>query len=371
MRLLYITSLSGRRINGFMRSAIVAAKQLGIEFDMACNTDSADKALYEEDCREYGIRVHHIDFQRNPLDKKNYLAYKQLLKLLREERFDIIHCNTPIGGLLGRVCGKKAGVARIIYQAHGFHFYKGAPLKNWILYYPVERVLSRYTDVLITIAKDDFLIAQHMHAKRVEYIHGVGVDIKRFQRRSLEDRNNPLREVLNISDSTKVILSVGELNENKNHRVVLEALRLLGNDICYVICGEGALRHELEKYAKDNGLSERVHLVGFRSDVSEFYKMADLFVFPSIREGIPGAVLEAVATGIPIIASDIRGVRDIVRDESYRFSPFDSRALAHLIDSTIRRGNINSIDSNFNNLKPYLFDEVVGEIRNVYSAMIL
>lgn len=146
MKLLYITSLSGRRINGFMRSAIYAANEMGIDFTMACNMDMADKEGYEDDCKQYGIKTIHIDFDRNPLSKKNLLAYRQLCAEIHRGGYDAVHCNTPIGGLLGRICAHKEHVPTIIYQAHGFHFWTGAPLKNWLLYYPVERVLARYTD---------------------------------------------------------------------------------------------------------------------------------------------------------------------------------------------------------------------------------
>ena len=139
MKLLYVTSQSGRRINGFMRSAIIAAKQLDIDFTIASNMDKADKELYIEDCEIYGIKAKHIDFDRNPLAMKNYThAKKQLLDFMKQEKFDVVHCNTPIGGVIGRVCAKEAKIPYVIYQAHGFHFCNGAPLKNWICYYSVN-----------------------------------------------------------------------------------------------------------------------------------------------------------------------------------------------------------------------------------------
>ena len=184
MKLLYVTSQSGRRINGFMRSAIIAARQLNIDFTIVSNMDHADKQLYEEDCRTYGIKAEHIDCDRNPLAKKNYtLAKKQLLDLMKREKYDVVHCNTPIGGVLGRICAKEAKIPYVIYQAHGFHFWQGAPLKNWICYYPVERILAHYTDLLITINNEDYIRAQKFHLRRggrVVKVPGVGVDVKKF-----------------------------------------------------------------------------------------------------------------------------------------------------------------------------------------------
>lgn len=369
MKLLYITSLSGRRVNGFMRSAIKAAQNAEYEFVMACNTCLADNEAYARDCHEYGISLKHINFQRNPLDKRNIEAYKQLSELMKEEHFDVVHCNTPVGGIIGRICSKNNGIRNILYQAHGFHFWRGAPLKNWLLYYPVEKVLSRGTDILITIAKDDYAIAKKMHANRVEYIHGVGVDFNRFKFRDPQDNNPALRAALGIPAWGKVILSVGELNENKNHKVVFDALRKIHTDVYYVLCGDGKLHNKYESYINENGLVGKVFLMGYRFDIPEFYRMADLFVFPSLREGIPGAIMEAIATGVTVVASDIRGVRDLVPDESYRFPPTDADSLARLIEDKVSCDNSDNQRMNFENLTPYAFDNVVSELEEIYKSL--
>lgn len=370
MKLLYITSLSGRRVNGFMKSSIEAAHQTGFEFVMACNTYLADKEQYEKDCREYDITVKHIDFQRNPLDTKNNKAYKQLYDMMRFEKFDAIHCNTPVGGVIGRLCAKKIGIRNIVYQAHGFHFWKGAPIKNWLIYYPTEKILSRYTDILITISKDDYELAHKLKAKRIEYVHGVGVDFGRFNKRDNNDRNLELRLRLGIPKDAKVLLSVGELNKNKNHKLIIDAVSKIDPTVYYVICGDGELRDEYERYISKKGLTERIRLVGYRFDIPEFYRMADLFVFPSLREGIPGAVMEAIATGVPVIASDIRGVRDIVPDKAYRFDPTEPTDLAKLIVSVLDKDNTENLKLNLENLKPYEYDQVVAELKKIYSALV-
>lgn len=352
-----------------MKSAIEAAHKAGYEFVMACNTCLADKEQYERDCREYGVSLRHIDFQRNPLNPNNKEAYKQLRQLMLNEKFDAIHCNTPVGGFIGRLCAKKLQTNNVIYQAHGFHFYKGAPLRNWLMFYPVEKILSHYTDILITIAKDDYDLAKKMHAKQVKYVHGVGVDLNRFQRKETNERNIELRNQLGISKDVKVILSVGELNKNKNHMVVLEALKYLNSNVNYVICGDGELRNQYETYIRQNDMSSRVFFMGYRFDIPEFYRMADLFVFPSLREGIPGAIMEAIATGVPVIASDIRGVRDIVPDDSYRFLPTDALGLARMIEEKLTSDNYENQKMNFENLAPYSFDNVVSELEDIYRSL--
>ena len=367
MKLLYVTSLSGHRVNGFMRSAIVAAKRCGLDFTMACNTDSMDKEKYQEDCNEYGITIHHIDFHRYPLDINNIKAYRQLLELIQEEEFEMVHCNTPIGGLIGRLCAKKANIPYIIYQAHGFHFYKGAPLKNWILYYPVEKWLSRYTDRLITIAKEDFYRAQRMNSGRVDYVHGVGVSLDSFVLRENGDRNYPLRDYLGIARDAKVVLSVGELNRNKNHMIVIKALQLLKrDDIVYVICGDGVLRKKYCKYVEDNNLAGKVILAGFTNKIQEYYRMADLFVFPSIREGIPGSIMEAIASGVVVLASDIRGIRDIIQDSDYRFDPNSIYEIAKKILWAINHDHSANINLNYKTIEQYSFENVVDELSAIY-----
>ena len=154
-KILYITHLSGKRVNRFWISAIYAAQALGYEFHLACNMTGAEHPAWEEGCKKYGIITHQIDFNRNPLSPQNIKAQKQLAKLLKEG-FDVVHCNTPVGGLVGRISAKKAKIPKIIYQAHGFHFWKGAPLHNWLLYYPAERLMAHKTDVLITINQEDY-----------------------------------------------------------------------------------------------------------------------------------------------------------------------------------------------------------------------
>ena len=155
MKILYILNIA-KKVNNFSYTSMIAAKECGLQFHIAGNWSYSDASERENDEKKYGIRIHQIDFVRNPYSLKNRKAYKQLLSLCKQESFDVIHCNTPIGGFLGRIVGNKCNVHKIIYQVHGFHFYKGAPIINWILYYPIEKWLARKTDIIITINKEDF-----------------------------------------------------------------------------------------------------------------------------------------------------------------------------------------------------------------------
>lgn len=374
MRILYVTSLSGRRINSFMRSAIIAARQLGYEFTIACNMDGADKVLYAEDCETYGIRAVHVDFVRNPLSGRNAKAIRQLSALMKSEHFDVIHCNTPVGGLVGRICAHCVRGVRVIYQAHGFHFWKGAPLINWLVYYPVEWILSYWTDILITINCGDYALARSKFRKpKLQYVHGVGVDLSRFKARSEESSSwEGIRDAIGITADKILLISVGELNENKNHEVVIRALaKCSQSNVHYAIAGAGELKEHLEKLADDLGISQRVHFLGFRSDMPDVYRAADVFVFPSKREGLPSVVMEAMASSLPCIVSRIRGNVDLIAENEggYLFNADNSEELASCIDKAIAEQEWwpSMAAINRKNVLAFDLDVAVSELKAIYA----
>ncbi len=271
------------------------------------------KRLYD-----MGVGVYDIAIPRSLNFRAIINAYRQVKHLITTEKYSLIHCHSPIGGVICRQAAKserKKGT-RVIYTAHGFHFYDGAPLKNWIVFYPIEKWFSRYTDVLITINKEDYKRAsEKFHAKKTVYVPGIGVDTKIFAPGN--DGREKIRTELGLLDSKTMILSVGELNENKNHISVIKAIKELG--LVYVIVGKGEKKYELEKAAKDNSVDLR--LMGYRNDVADFYKAADVYVLPSIREGLNVSLMEAMATGLPVAAGNIRGNRDLVDNNEGLFEP--------------------------------------------------
>ena len=315
MKILYITHVANH-VNRFWLTSIEASKKMDMEFHLACNYIGDDKEAWEKACYENGIAFHQIDFNRNPLSYKNITALKQLKNLLKKERFDIVHCNTPVGGLIGRL-GSYKNVPYIIYQAHGFHFWKGAPLKNWLFYYPVEKKLSRITDTLITINLEDYNLAKKkMSAKKTVYVPGVGIDLQQF---NITTPCSSLRRELGISDSDYVILSVGELIKRKNHELVIRSIKKLVEEdkttnYKYLICGQGVEMNNLKSLIKETGLEKNVILLGFRSDIKDIYSITDLFAFMSLQEGLPVALMEAMASGVPVICSRIRGNTDLVEN---------------------------------------------------------
>ena len=291
-------------------------KEMGWETAVAARNDYENP----DDCViPYCDIYYDVPFERNPLKSRNLEAYKKLKKVIDNGRYDIIHCHTPVGAMLTRLAAKQArkNGTKMFYTAHGFHFYKGAPAINWLLYYPVEKWLSRYTDVLITINKEDYERAKTFKAGSVCYVPGAGIDLKKFETSDElhKGKRSWLCKEFNIPEDAMILLSVGEVNKNKNHRVVIEALgKLKRKDIYYVICGRGPLHDEYVFLAEQLNIGKQVILTGYRTDVADFYKAADVFVFPSFREGLPVAVMEAMASGLPVVCSNIRGNIDLVDD---------------------------------------------------------
>ena len=315
-KILYITNISNG-VSSFSIAAVIVAKRLGIEFHLAGNFSGTEKEKLDQDRKKYGIQIHQVDLERSPYSPKNYKAYKQVVNIIRENKIEYIHCNTPIGGLLGRLAGKKCKVKKVIYQAHGFHFYGGAPKKNWLIYYPIEKWLAHYTDVLITINSADFKLAKSKLKLRrngkVCYVHGVGIDLPKYI--DLDDIRKKMRTKMNLNDSDVALISVGELNANKNNRIIIEAIEKLENEkIHYFLCGEGALEKELKELAEKKGVLDQVHFLGYRTDVKELLQAADVFVMPSIREGLSRSIMEAMASGLPCVVSRIRGNSDLIKD---------------------------------------------------------
>ena len=318
----------------FSGTAIAAARALSYEFYSVANRSSSSAAEIEEDEKKYGVRLLHVDLNRSPFSFQNIIAYKQLCRIIHENEIEFIHCNTPVGGILGRLAGKKCKVKKVIYQAHGFHFYKGAPLLNWLLYYPVEKWLARYTDALITINQEDYALAKRKmklrNGGKVYYVPGVGIDHHKFSKATIDKAAK--RRELGIPEDAVLLLSVGELNHNKNHETVIRAIADL--NVYYVIAGRGELQQYLENLIDAQNLQDRVKLLGFRSDVKELYEAADIFVFPSFREGLSVSVMEAMASGLPCVASRIRGNTDLLENTNGGFlcDPHDALDFAEKIN---------------------------------------
>lgn len=329
MRILYVTTVSSTM--GFFTQHVKMLLQQGHTVDFACNvTKPIDPEFIMRGCR-----VHDLSLSRSPFTKANCRGYKQLKKTIQEGQYDVIHTHTPIASALVRVACRRNKDIKVIYTAHGFHFYKGASWLNWLFYYPVEKWLSRYTDVLITINKEDYERAKRsFKAGRIEYVPGVGVDVEKYG--SVVVDRKAKRKELGLAEDDFVLVSTGELNDNKNHKTVIQAVHRLNNpSVKYLICGEGPLKNELLNLVQELGLEHQVMLLGYRTDIIEINHIADVFVFPSFREGLSVALMEAMACGLPVVCSDIRGNRDLIEDGKGGFlvEPKDVAGFAQSIKS--------------------------------------
>lgn len=352
MKILYVTTIGITM--GFFDPLVKELIEEGNVVDIATNENGAKVP----DCyREWGCKIYSLSTSRSPFSYGNIKAIGEIKKIVKDGGYEIVHCHTPLAAMATRLACKglrKNGV-KVIYTAHGFHFYKGAPKKNWLIYYPMEKLCARWTDVLITINREDYELAQKkMKAKKVEYVPGVGIEIEKFENTVVDIEKK--RQELGLPKDAYVLLSVGELNENKNHRVVIEALGKINNSsIHYLIAGKGNKKEELEQLAKERNVN--LHLLGYRKDVAELYKTADLFVHPSFREGLPVSVMEALASGTPCIVSNIRGCADLVKDGL--FDPTNIDDVAEHIENRPDNGHIDEAFSlrNVNNrMKEIYYD---------------
>lgn len=312
-KVLFVATVVKTHIMVFHLPFLKWFQEQGYETYVAAKNDYADPTQCVIPYCDHYI---NIEFSRNPISNQNLAAYKQLKNLIDTENFSIIHCHTPVGGVLARLAARNARKqgTKVIYTAHGFHFYTGAPLQNWLIYYPVERFCAHYTDTLITINQEDYNRAKKFACKDIRLVNGVGIDLKKIQ--SCKTDRNAMREQLGIPENAFVILSVGELIKRKNHQMLIKIMNKLKDDNIYcLICGSGRDFDELKELIHQSKLDKQVKLLGFRNDVIALYETSDLFVFPSLQEGLPVAVMEAMACGKPCIVSDIRGNHDLIQNE--------------------------------------------------------
>lgn len=370
-KILFISNITGKKIGSFSLASIIAANKKELEFHMAANFNASSIEQQKLDEETYNIKLHQIDFVRNPLNPRNIKAYQQLVDLIRTEKFDIIHCNTPVGGVCGRIAGKQCSIKKVIYQAHGFHFYKGAPLLNWIVYFPIEKILAHWTDALITINKEDYVIAEKFHLRkngRVYYVPGVGIDLRLYNSKSGE--REVLRKEFDLKDEDIACISMGDLIPRKNYAVAIEAIAQCKNEhIQYFICGKGDELARLKKLAQKLDIESQIHFLGFRSDIKELLKMADIFLFTSLQEGLPRSTMEAMATGLPVACSRIRGNTDLI-DENLGGIMFNPAKVSEVVEALKKLFSMDYISMgkyNLNKIQKFSLDTVSEKILEVYE----
>lgn len=368
MKILYVTTISNT-VNAFLIPHIKLLIEQGHQVDVAFNiVQEVNQQLIE-----LGCTVHNIEFQRSPIDRLNYLAYKKLRRIINDGGYDVVHTHTPVASVCVRLACRRMENVKVIYTAHGFHFYRGAALINWALYFPIELWLSKYTDILITINKEDYEFAKKiLKPGKVEYIPGIGMNTAKFSQ--VNEIKLDKRYEIGLPNDSIVLLSVGELNRNKNHETVIKALAKINNpDIYYVICGTGPLENYLRDLIVKLGLENRVKLLGYRKDITEICKMSDIFIFPSIREGLGLAALEAMASGIPIITSNVHGIKDYSKDgiTGYSCCPTDVNGFAKSIKNLISNSKLREEMGNRNIevVKKFDIKEALSVSSKIYKGL--
>lgn len=318
-RVLMLASVASM-IDQFNMPNIALLQKLGYEVDVACNfiegNTCSDERVAElkQKLQDMHVRCYQIDFARNIKHLgQNMKALWQVEGLMKQNTYEFCHCHSPIGGVVARIAGHRTKT-KVIYTAHGFHFYQGAPVMNWLMYYPVEKMLSRWTDVLITINHEDYKLAKKkFKMKKLSYVPGIGIDTQRegLSQKEKEEK----RKELGIPQDAFLITNAAEFTPNKNQKTVIEAIEQLHNpNIYFVMCGIGEKKAELEQYVKEHGLEKHIRFVGFRNDLHEILQTSDCFVLSSFREGLSVALMEAMAEGLPVVCGRIRGNVDLIKD---------------------------------------------------------
>lgn len=343
MKSVLMVSAAANMIWQFNRRNIEILQELGVKVVVATNFEKPGTIDQQEVQKmkawfdEKNIAYEQIDFERGMgSPKSNIRAIKQLRTVIRDKHIDIVHSQSPIGGVLARIAGFREHTLNV-YTAHGFHFFKGAPLKYWLAFYPIEYCLSFVTNLLITINDEDYARARHMHAKRVAQIPGVGVDVDAAmavpEAQRTEIRQS-LRAELGLYPDDFMILNVGELSHRKNQRMLLQAVSQLGRHNVHVfLAGIGPDESMLRQLASNLNIKKQVHFLGYRNDIRNLHYAADVNVFPSRQEGLALGGLESVIDGLYILGSDVRGIRDYITDDGigHTFKLDQSAKLAELI----------------------------------------
>ncbi len=333
MKVLYVATVASH-ICQFHLPYLEMLQNMGYEIHVAARDNLAEKnglALSFTD------KYFDIPFQRSPKDKRNIKAYKELKKIIDSNKYDSIVCNTPMGGILTRIAAKKArkNGTRIIYIAHGFHFYKGAPKKYWLTFYPIEKFFARLCDMVITINEEDYICAKKHFKTDVRHIHGIGVNPERYH--PVDDNTkHELRTKLNITPDNFAILCTGELNKNKNQEQLINAAAILKfkiPNLKILLAGNGPNEANLRQQITDLDLNDNIELLGYRTDLEKIVPAVDLVVSCSKREGLPLNIIEAMLCAKPIVATFNRGHNELINDgfNGNLVSPDDISKMAECI----------------------------------------
>lgn len=352
-------------------------KKMHCEIHVAANFESDEHSrMYKQKLISNGIIVHHISFKRSSL-VKNINCVPILQKLFENERFDLIHTHTETGGILTRLAMIKCRYkSKYVFTPHGMSFYHGSSIKSQVLFKPIEYWISRSMNANIAMNEEEYLVLKKWNSETAKYIHGVGVDISKYRDITVDIKKK--KDGLGLPQNSMILLSVGELNQNKNHEVIIKALAKIAPNnpnLFYLICGEGEKRNQLRKLATDLNMNNRVIMPGYRYDIAEIFKIADLFAFPSFHEGLPTSMIQAMSVGLPIVCSNIRGNVDLIKNNEGGFlcHPGDIDSFAEKIEKLLKDKKLclKFGTNNARNSLKYDIKNVENETERIYKDLLL
>lgn len=364
-KVLYITTVS-RTVNAFLVPHIQMLLNEDYHVDIAtCIDKPIDETLLNR-----GVNVFNLPFGRNPLHPGNLKAFKQLLKLQKQGQYNIVHVHTPVASLFGRLLKLKYPKLKTIYTAHGYHFLKGGPKIGWLLYYPIEKMMAKLTDVTITINQEDYNITiEKLKPKQTYLMNGVGLDLTQYKILP-DEQNQQKRQELGLSPDDFIIIMIAELNENKNQIQLIKAMELLKDqypDIKALLVGEGPKLGELQQEVKQRELTDHIQFLGFRSDINELINVSNIGVLLSYREGLPRNLMELMACGRKVIGTNIRGCRDIIIDETVGslVTVEDEKGLALAIEQQyLKKETSHSLSPH---LESYQVKSILKQLNSIYQ----
>ncbi|WP_423189031.1 glycosyltransferase family 4 protein [Alkalibacterium sp. f15] len=384
-KVLLLASVSSM-IESFNQDNIKILQDNGYEVHVMANFYERDQKKndknnkFKDRLEQKNVIVYDLLIQRDPFSKTNLLVYRQIKEIFKKERYSLIHCHTPMGGVLGRLASretKKYGT-HVIYTAHGFHFYKGAPKKNWLIYYTIEKTLSSLTDCLITINPEDYNNAKNKHfkTKDIQIIKGVGINLNRFSP-TTDLKRKKLRKKYGFSDEDMLLIYVGELSKRKNQSQAIYMMKRLvekSPQAKLLLVGDGQYDKEYMEMIQELNLTDNVFLLGFRTDIPELMSLSDIAISTSRQEGLPVNVMEAMATGLPLVVTDCRGNRDLIHDgiNGYVVQIDDYEGMAAKISKLIQN-EVLRITFGIRNtvfITPYEIENVSPQMNIIYQKHI-
>ena len=365
-KVLFVATVT-QHINTFHIPYLKLFKEMGYEVSVGSNGNEKI-----EHCDKH----YNLQFERSPFSLRNIKAYKELKRIINENKYDIIHCHTPVGGVLTRLAAKKTRKkgTRVIYTAHGFHFFKGAPKKNWLIFYPIEKYLAKYTDTIITMNEEDYELAKNKFDKRcfdIKHVCGVGIDKNKFSSKLSDNDKIKLRNSLGLNENDFVIIYPAELSKRKRQEWLINSLsELLKNNsnIHVLMPGIDSLNGNLQELSKKMQLENQLHFLGFRKDIPELLQISNLAVSAANQEGLPVNIMEAMFVGLPIVASNCRGNRDLISNSTngYLIDLNDSIGFSKSVERIYKKNNTNFGNNSKEIIKKYLLDNVMIDMKNIY-----